>query len=70
MNTISLELNEHTKKVPGIRTLLLAQNRDVHVLEIIKKLIAKEPYDKEYFFENVRVFAQNFKQEKDLPPSE
>ena len=60
-----MELHEHTNTVHGIKDLLLAQNRDVHILAI-KKLVAKEPKDNEVFPRNVRVFAEYyFKQKRD-----
>ena len=39
---IDTELHEHANTVHGIKDLLLAQNRDVHVLAI-KKLVAQNP---------------------------
>ena len=66
INTIAMELHEHTNTVHGIKDLFLALNRDVHILAI-KKLKANEPIDNEFFPENVRVFAENyFKQKKEL----
>ena len=61
-----MELHEHTNTVHGLKDLLLAQNRDVHILAIIK-IVAKEPIDNKFFTKSVRVFAENyFKQKKDL----
>ena len=47
----------------GIKDLVLAQNRDVHVLAV-KKLVMHEPIDKDIFLENVRAFARNFYNQK------
>ena len=50
----------------GIKDLVLAQNRDVHVLAL-KKLVQCESIDHDIFPENVREFARNyFRQKKDL----
>ena len=50
----------------GLKDLLLAQNRDVHVLAI-KKLVMQESIDHDIFPENVRAFAKNYyKQKKNL----
>ena len=66
IKTIAPELHEHTNTVHGIKDLLLAQNRDVHVLAI-KRLVANESLDKDVFPENVRAFARNYyKQKKEL----
>ena len=52
--------------VHGIKDLLLAQNRDVHVL-VLKKLVNGETIDQDIFPEDVRAFAGNyFKQKKEL----
>ena len=63
---IDTELHEHANTVHGIKDLLLAQNRDVHVLAI-KKLVAQESIDHDVFLEDVRAFAHNYhKQKKNL----
>ena len=58
-------LHEHAANtVHGIKDLLLAQNRDVHVLAI-KKLVAQESIDPDFFPEDLRAFARNnYKQKK------
>ena len=40
INEVNLELHQHTTTVHGLKDLLLAQNRVVHILAI-KKLVAK-----------------------------
>ena len=63
---IDTKLHEHAKTVHGIKDLLLAQNRDVHVLAI-KKLVAQESIDHDVFPEDLRASAQNYhRQKKDL----
>ena len=63
---IDTELHEHANTVHGIKDLLLAQNRDVHVLAI-KKLVAQESIDQDFLPDDVRAFARNYyKQKKDL----
>ena len=63
---IDTELHEHANTVHGIKDLLLAQNRDVHVLAM-KKLVAQESIDQDFFPDDVRAFARNYyKQKKDL----
>ena len=63
---IDTELHDHANTVHGIKDLLLAQNRDVHVLAI-KKLVAQESIDNDVFPEHVRAFARKYhKQKKDL----
>ena len=50
----------------GIKDLVLAQNRDMHVLAL-KKLVLSESIDHDIFPENVREFARNYyRQKKDL----
>ena len=66
LKDIDTELHEHTHTVDGIKDLVLAQNRDVHVLAL-KKLVQCESLDNDVFPENVREFARNyFPQKKDL----
>ena len=66
LNDIDTELHEHTHTVHGIKDLVLAQNRDVHVLAL-KKLVQCESLDNDVFPENVREFARNyFRQKRDL----
>ena len=66
LQDIDTELHEHTHTVHGIKDLVLAQNRDVHVLAL-KKLVIHESIDNNVFPENVREFARNyFRQKKDL----
>ena len=66
LKDIDTELHEHTHTVHGIKDLVLAQNRDVHVLAL-KKLVQCESLDNDVFPENVREFARNyFRQKKDL----
>ena len=61
-----MELHEHANTVHGLKDLLLAQNRDVHILAI-KKLVMQESIDNDVFPENVRTFAKNYhKQKKNL----
>ena len=62
---IDTELQEHANTVHGIKDLLLAQNRDVHVLAI-KKLVAQESIDHDVFPEDVRAFARNFHKQKKI----
>ena len=65
IRSISTELHEHAHTVHGIKDLVLAQNRDVHVLTL-KKLVNNENIDQEIFPEDVRAFARNyFKRKKD-----
>ena len=60
------ELHEHASTVHGIKDLLLARNRDVHVLAV-EKLVAQESIDHDVFPAFVRAFARNYhKQKKDL----
>ena len=66
VHSVGTELHEHTRTVHGIKDLLLAQNRDVHVL-VLKKLVNGENIDQDIFPEDVRAFARNyFKQKKEL----
>ena len=66
LKDIDTELHEYTHIVHGIKDLVLAQNRDVHVLAL-KKLVQCESIDNDVFPENVREFARNyFRQKKDL----
>ena len=63
VNSISMELHEHANTVHGLKDLLLAQNRDVHVLAI-KKLVMQESIDHDIFPKNVRAFAKNYHKQK------
>ena len=63
LKDIDTELHEHAHTVHGIRDLVLAQNRDVHVLAL-KKLVLNEPIDHDVFPENVREFARNYYRQK------
>ena len=66
VRSVGTELHEHTHTVHGIKDLLLAQNRDVHVLELTK-LVNGENIDQDIFPEDVRAFARNyFKQKTEL----
>ena len=66
VESVSMELHEHANTVHGLKDLLLAQNRNVHILAI-KKLVMKESIDDDIFPENVRTFAKNYyKQKKNL----
>ena len=66
VESVSMELHEHANTVHGLKDLLLAQNRDVHILAI-KKLVMRESIDDDIFPENVRTFAKNYyKQKKNL----
>ena len=66
LRDIDTELHEHAHIVHGINDLVLAQNRDVHVLAL-KNMVQCEPIDHDIFPENVREFARNyFRQKKDL----
>ena len=48
VNSVSMELHEHANTVQGLKDLLLAQNRDVHILAI-KKLVTQESIDHDIF---------------------
>ena len=61
------DIKEHANKVHGIKDLLLAQNRDVHVLAI-KKLVAQESNDHDIFPDDVRAFARNYYKQKKRSP--
>ena len=66
VRSVSTELHEHTHTVHVIKYLLLAQNREVHVLAL-KKLVNGENIDQDIFPEDVRAFARNyFRQKKEL----
>ena len=66
LKDINTELHEHTLTVHGIKDLVLAQNRDMHILAL-KKLVLSESIDHDIFPENVREFARNcYRQKKDL----
>ena len=66
LKDIDTELHEDVHTVHGIKDLVLAQNRDMHVLAL-KKLVLSEPIDHDIFPENVREFARNYYcQKKDL----
>ena len=66
IRSVSTELHEYAHTVHGIKDLVLAQNRDVHVLSL-KKLVNGENIDQDIFPDDVRAFARNyFKQKKDL----
>ena len=66
LRDIDTELHEHAHTVHGIKDLVLAQNRDFHVLAL-RKLLQCEYIDHDIFLENVREFARNyFRQKKDL----
>ena len=66
VRSVNTELHEHTHTVHGIKDLVLAQNRDVHVLAI-KRLVHGKGINHDIFPEDVRTFARNyFKQKKEL----
>ena len=66
LKNIDTELHEYTHTVHGIKNLVLAQNRNVHVLAL-KKLVQCESINNDVFPEIVREFARNyFRQKKDL----
>ena len=66
IRSVNTEIHEHTHTVHGIKNLVLAQNRDVHILAI-KRLVHGEGINQEIFPEDVRTFARNyFKQKKEL----
>ena len=66
IHSVSTELHEHAHIVHGIKDLVLAKNRYVHVLAL-KKLVNGENIDQDFFPEDVRAFARNyFKQKKEL----
>ena len=66
LKDIDTELHEYAHTVHGIKDLVLAQNRDMHVLAL-KKLVLSESIDHDIFPENVREFARNYyRQKKDL----
>ena len=51
-------LHEHSHTVHGNKDLVLAQNRDAHVLAL-KKLVNNENIDQDMFPEDVRALARN-----------
>ena len=55
---LSTDLQEHAHYVHVIKDLVLAQNRDVHVMAL-KKLVNNKNIDHEIFPEGVRAFARN-----------
>ena len=57
IRSVNTELHEHTHTVHGIKDLVLAQNRDVHVLAI-KRLVHGEAINQDIFPEDVRTFAR------------
>ena len=62
------QLHEQAKTVHGIKDLLLAQNRDVHVLAI-KNLVTQESIDHgDIFPEDVRAFACDYHEQKKRSP--
>ena len=64
IRSLSTDLHEPAHTVHGIKDLVLAQNRDVHVLAL-KMLVNNENIDQDIFPEDVRAFARNyFKQKK------
>ena len=63
LKDINTELHEHAHTMHGIKDLILAQNRDVHVLAL-KKLVLNESIDHDVFPENVREFARNYYRQK------
>ena len=66
IHSVSTELHEHAHKVHGIKDLLPAQNRNVHVLAL-KKVVNGKNIDQYIFHDDVRAFARNyFKQKKNL----
>ena len=66
IGSVNTELHEYTHTVHGIKDLVLAQNREVHVLAL-KKLVHGEDISQDIFPEDVRTFARNyFKQKKEL----
>ena len=48
IRSVNTELHEHTHTVHGIKDLVLAQNRDVHVLAI-KRLVHGEGINQDIF---------------------
>ena len=66
IRTVNTELHEHTHIIHGIKDLVLAQNRDVHLLAI-KRLFHGKGLNQDIFPEDVRIFARNyFEQKKEL----
>ena len=65
VHSVGTELHEHTHTVHGIKDkdLLLAQNRDVHVL-VLQKLVNGENFDQDIFPKDVRAFARNYFKQK------
>ena len=57
--SVNTELHEHTHTVHGTKDLVLAQNREVHVLEL-KKLVHGEDINQDFFPEDVRTFELLF----------
>ena len=63
---VGTELHEHQSTMRGLKDLHLAQNRDVHLLAL-KKRMKNEPLDDALFPEDVQDFAKRyFHQKKDL----
>ena len=62
---IDTELHEYANTVHGIKDLLLAHNRDVHVLAL-KKLVARESNNHYVFPEYVRAFALYYHKQKKI----
>ena len=66
IRSVSTELHEHAHTVHGSKDLVLAQNRDVHVLAL-KKLVNNENIDQDILPEDVHAFARKyFMQKKEL----
>ena len=59
VHTVNTELHDHAHTIHGIIDLVLAQNRDVHILAL-KKLVQGEEIDQDIFPEDVRTFARNY----------
>ena len=65
VHSVGTELHEHTHTVHGIKDLLLAQNRDVHVF-VLKRLVNGENIDQDIFPGDVPGARNYFKQKKEL----
>ena len=63
IRSLSTDLHEHAHTVDGIKDLLLAQNRDIHVLAL-KKLVNNENNDQSIIPEDLRAFALNYFEQK------
>ena len=63
LRDLDTELHEHANTEHGIKDLVLAQNRDVHVLAV-KKLVLDETIDQYNFPADVWKLARNYFRQK------